>query len=116
MKKEKWREVKVTDLVIYADEFDGVHKAVVKEVDIKVSLRERPAIYGYPYGKTAESGTVRIQYDHNDLICSLEQLIEYRVATLAQLARLWSQWKKVQNMALGWRSEYLDQVRAYAGG
>ena len=89
MKRELWPKVKVGTWVIYADEDLGVHKAKVTEIDVKIYEPGEPSRWGYPYGKTKDTGTVRIRYDETELIHNLADLISYGPAKYAKLRKDW---------------------------
>lgn len=90
MNSEYWDEMRRGDWVIYADQYDGVHRAKIVEVDIKLREEGTPSVWGYPYGLTAETGTVRIQYDNTTKIENLENLLAFIPANLTALKKAWA--------------------------
>lgn len=108
MDRKHWAKVKPGDLVIYADEYEGVHKAKILETDIRLQEPGPPSVWSYPYGKTAETGTVKIQYDSTEVILNLAQLAVYKVATLATLERSWVAWKAQEKSAGVLRQRFLE--------
>jgi len=121
LKKTLWKAVKTGDLVVYADQYDGVFRAKIVEVDIRVSAREEAGGFGYPYGKTAESGTVKIEWE--TLVAghrvkqtgfeNLENLIVYSVGRLVQLKRKWNLWQTAKSQAEGLEADFLVKVEEY---
>jgi len=89
LKKELWARVQAGDWLIYADEYDGVHKVKVAEVDITQYEPGPPAREAQPWGLTAETGTVKIQYDAVERIENLADLIPWNLSRFQALERAW---------------------------
>lgn len=115
MKRELWPKIRVGSFVIYADEHDGVHRAKVVEVDVKIYEPGKPTRWGYPYGLTKDTGTVRIQYDEAKLIHNLADLIAYSPWKLGRLRRAWNKWQAEKAQAEGLRETFLAKVTEYKG-
>ena len=115
MKRELWPRVKVGSFVIYADEYDGVHRAKVVETDIKIYEPGTPTRWGYPYGKTSETGTVRIQYDERRLIHNLAELVPYSPWKLGRLRKAWNTYQSAKATAESYREAFLTRVAEYRG-
>ena len=90
MNSEYWDGMRRGDWVIYADQYEGVHRAKIVEVDIKLYDPGLPTKYGYPYGLTAETGTVKIQYNTTTKIENLENLLAFIPANLTALKKAWN--------------------------
>jgi hypothetical protein len=93
MKSAEWKYVKVGNYVIYADEDDGVHKAQVIETDIKETVEKPYLHFDYPYGKTAETGVVKIKYNENELVANLADLVKFNPTYFRQLEKAWREWQ-----------------------
>lgn len=121
MKRELWKAVKTGDLVVYADQFDGVFRAKIVETDIRISAREEAGGFGYPYGKTAVSGTVKIEWE--TLVTgrrvkqtgfeNLANLIVYSIGRLSQLKRKWNLWQAAKSSADALEADFLVKVEEY---
>lgn len=113
MKRELWAKVKVGSHVIYADEYEGVFKAKVTEIDIRVYEPGTPSRWGYPYGKTEAEGAVRIQYESQTKIENLADLVTYGATKYAVLRRDWSQWQSRKLAAEPYRTTFLERILEY---
>ena len=121
LKRELWKAVKSGDLVVYADQFDGVFRAKIVETDIRVSARAEAGGFGYPYGKTAETGTVKIEWEtvvaghrvKQSGIENLANLIVYSAGRLGQLKRKWNSWQAAKSQAEALSAEFLVKVEEY---
>lgn len=113
MKHELWPKIRVGSHVIYADEYLGVYRAKVVEVDIEIYEPGEPSRRANPYGLTRETGVVRIQYDTTELIENLENLIAYGPSKLARLRRDWNLWQAKKANAEGLRETFLARIQEY---
>lgn len=113
MKRELWKKVKVGSWVIYADQYLGVFKAKVTEIDLMIYTPGEPSRRGYPYGKTADKGVVKIRYDETETIENLTDLIVYGPSKYAVLRRDWTQWQNRKAAAEGFRDTFLERCREY---
>ena len=113
MKRELWPKIKVGSWVIYADEYAGVFKAKVIETDIRVYEPGTPSRWGYPYGMTEKTGTVKIRYDTQELIENLANLVKYGPAKFEKLRRAWQEWQTVKRDAEAYREAFLDLAQQY---
>ena len=77
MKSELWSKVKRGDYLIYADEYDGVQKAKVTEIDISIEIFEPEYKKEQPWGLTAETGYVRIKVGEIEIVQNLASLIRF---------------------------------------
>jgi len=110
MKKEDWSKVKVNDWLIYSDEYEGVHKARVMEVDIRLYEPGPPSVMSYPYGLTKDTGTVKIQYDTHEEILNLAQLIKYRQSTLLRLQNAWRKYQEALATMESYKGDYTSLI------
>jgi len=115
LKSELWASVKRGDFVIYADEYEGVFRAKIVELDIALKTVGKVTEITYPYGKTAETGTVRIQYDSKQLITNLRDLIEHSPARLWSLQQAWEKWQTEKSEADELRAEFLKLASELKG-
>jgi len=104
MKAADWGKVKPGDWLIYASEYEGIFKAKVLEVDIRLYEPGEPSVWSYPYGLTKDTGTIKIQYDEAEAIVNLADMIRY---TQDNLQRLEMAWKKYQ--------AYVEATETYRG-
>lgn len=121
LKRELWKAVKTGDLVVYADQYDGVFRAKIVAVDIRVSARAEAGGFGYPYGKTAVSGTVKIEWEtvvagrrvKQTGFENLVNLIVYSIGRLSQLKRKWNSWQAAKSSASSLEADFLVKVGEY---
>lgn len=113
MKRELWRTVKRGTWLIYADEYEGVYRCMVTEVDIRIYEPGTPSRWGNPYGLTAQTGTVKIRYDEGEKIENLANLVAYSSGKLMVLRRDWNRWQKVKASAEAYRETYLARIQGY---
>ena len=113
MKSELWEKVKVGSWVIYADQDAGVWKAKVVEVDIRIYEPGEPSRWGYPYGKTAETGTVKIRYNETEIYENLENLVTYGPVKLAKLKKDWNRWRAGKAEADVYKETFLARIQEY---
>ena len=99
------------DWVIYADQYDGVHRAKIVEVDIKIYDPGLPTKWGYPYGLTAETGTVKIRYDTTEKIENLENLLAFIPANLTILKKAWATMVAAKEQAQAITEAFYTRVR-----
>lgn len=103
MKFENWKRVKVHQWLILAREDVGAVKCEVIEVDVKIAEPLPTFHYDYPYGKTAEKGTIKIRYVKNKVILeeveNLADLIAYVPAILRELEEAYSKWQTYKDLA-----------------
>jgi hypothetical protein len=107
MRGSEWRDVKTGDLVIYADVHEGVFRAKVVTVDIAVFEPGSKTIRAHPWGLTADSGAVEIEYEKEtagNLVKqrkfeNLGNLVKYTVYRLRDLRRKWSSYSKAKTAA-----------------
>ena len=113
MKRELWPKVKPGSWVIYADEDAGVHKARVTEVDIKIYEEGAPSRWGYPYGLTKDTGTVKIRYDETELIHNLADLITYGPTKYAKLRKDWQKLMASKATTEAYRETFQARITEY---
>jgi len=113
METELWSKVKAGDWVIYADEYEGVHKAKVTETDIKVLEEGPPAAYTYPWGLTKDAGTVRIQWNSHLEIMNLADLITYSPSKLMALEKAFKKLQAARDQVEDERETFLGLVQEY---
>ena len=113
MKAELWDKVKPGAWVIYADEYDGVHRAMVKEIDIRIYEEGEPSRWGHPYGLTKDTGTVKITYDSTEMIANLADLIKYSQVQLRALEKAWARWQSYKISAETRREAFLAMLTEY---
>ena len=111
MKSEYWDGMRRGDWVIYANEYDGVHRAKIIEVDIRLYDPGLPSKWGYPYGLTAETGTVKIRYDTTEKIENLENLLAYIPGNISKLKKAWNQMQAAKAKATSITEAFLMKVR-----
>ena len=113
MKRELWDKVRAGAWVIYADEYDGVHRAMVKEIDIKMYEEGEPSRWGHPYGLTKDTGTVKIVYDKTETIENLADLIRYSQSRLRALEKAWTKLQTYKASAESVRETFLGLLREF---
>ena len=113
MKRELWAKVKVGTLVIYADEYEGVFRGKVTEIDIRIYEEGPPSRWARPYGLTKTTGTVRIQYNSLSKIENLADLVTYGTRKYAVLRRDWSQWQRQKAAAEALQATFRARVTEY---
>lgn len=113
MKRELWAQVKTGDFVIYADEYEGVFRAKITQVDIRLYEPGSPSRWANPYGLTRETGTVEILYEDQTKIENLANLIRYSSARLARLRRDWNAWQARLATSNAYRDTYLGRIQTY---
>ena len=111
MKSEYWDGMRRGDWVIYADEYEGVHRAKITEIDIKIYDPGLPSKWGYPYGRTAETGTVKIRYDTTTKIENLENLLAFIPANLTALQKAWATMVAAKAKAETYTEAFLTRVQ-----
>jgi len=119
VKRADWGRVKRGDRLIYADEYEGVFQAKVLEVDIRLYEPGEPSRYGYPYGKTEITGSVRIEIEKagvkTELIENLANLIPYGPEKLRALQTLYETLAKYRAAVDASKEEFNAQVLAWKG-
>jgi len=114
MKSEDWKRVKVHQWLIYPTEIYGVLKCEVIEVDVKIAEPLPTFHYDYPYGKTAETGTVKIKYTLNDVVHeeieNLANLVAYSETAYRELLRAYNEWQAYLNTANSYKETYLTMI------
>lgn len=113
MKREEWGRVKLRDVLIYADPYEGVFKATVLQVDIRFYEAGGEPFYLYPYGKTAEKGTVEIKVDSRQLIVNLRDLIPWSQERFLKLQKVYAEVTKFTAKTEGYRAEFRALVGEY---
>lgn len=113
MKRELWPKVRVGSFVIYADEYEGVFRAKVTEVDVRIYSERAAERWSYPYGLTEETGVVRILYDGQEKVENLKDLIPYSPWRLGRLRRDWSEYQSAKATSDAYRSTYLARITEY---
>jgi len=109
LKSADWKYVKVGDYLIYADEDEGVKKAQVIEIDIKVEAFEPTWHYDYPYGLTTETGVVKIKYDETELVANLADLIKFNNADFRRLEQAWREWQDEKDEAEDLKDDFITE-------
>jgi len=114
LKSEDWKRVKVHQWLIYPTETIGVVKCEVIQVDVKIAEPLPTFHYDYPYGKTAESGTVKIKYTINDVVHeeieNLANLVAYSETAYRELLRAYNEWQAYLATANSYKETYLTLV------
>ena len=113
MKRELWKNVKVGSLIIYADEYEGVFRGKVTEIDIRIMEEGPPSRWGHPYGLTKTTGTVRILYNKSSKIENLANLVAYGTRKYAVLRRDWSQWRRQKAASDALQATFRARVTEY---
>ena len=115
MKAEDWKLVKRHDVLIYATDLIGVVKCEVTEIDIKVEERRPTLHWGYPYGKTADTGALKIKYELNGVaqehVENLENLIRFNQAIYAELIRAYQQWQTYHEAAQTYKEAFTTLIQ-----
>jgi hypothetical protein len=110
MKSKDWKNVKVHQWLIYPSEDYGVLKCEVIEVDVKIAEPLPTYHYDYPYGLTAEKGTVKIRYTLNDVIQeeveNLANLVAYSETAFRELLRAYNEWQAYLNTANSYKEVF----------
>ena len=110
MKFEDWKNVKVHQLLILANEEVGAVKCEVIEIDVKIVETLPTYHYEFPYGKTVLQGIVKIRYSKNGVIqeevANLADLVAYLPATLKELSDAYSEWQKYDVLANTYKEEF----------
>jgi len=119
LKRYLWKGVRVGDFLVYGDECDGVWRVRVSVVDIKL-VETSTGLGGssqvsYPYGLTAETGTVRVVFDGHDEIMNLADLIVFDGLTFIELQKAWTEYVKLKAEADRADEEFLTLVRKLRG-
>lgn len=109
MKSELWSKVKAGDYLIYADEYAGVFKAKVTEVDITIETFEPEYKKEQPYGLTAETGIVRIRYDETELTENLANLIRFNLTWYTTLKKMWNVYQKHKETMETWLDTFVSK-------
>jgi len=114
MKSKFWKDVKVHQQLIYPTEEYGVLKVEVIEVNVKIAVDLPTFHYDYPYGMTAEKGTVRIRFSLNGVVHedveSLENLVAYSEKAFRELTKAYNLWQAYLNTANSYKETYLSLV------
>ena len=113
MKRALWRQVKVGSWVIFADPDEGPYRAKVIETDIKIYTPGEPSVWGYPYGLTRETGTVRILYNSTEAVNNLAELLKYNPSRLGRLRREYNTWQSHKATADAKKETYLSRIQEY---
>jgi len=115
MKSEDWKRVKVHQWFIYPTEIYGVLKCEVIEVDVKIAEPLPTFHYDYPYGKTAETGTVKIKYTLNDVVHeeieNLANLVAYSETAFRELLKAYNLWQAYLNTANSYKQDFLTLIQ-----
>ena len=111
MKSELWSKVKRGDYLIYADETDGVQKVKVVEIDITIEVFEPEYRKEQPYGLTAETGYVKIQYTvltvTYEIIENLASLIKFNLTYYRRLKARYDTWRSAQATAETYKEDFI---------
>jgi len=113
LKPENWKYVKIGNWFIYATTEIGVKKAKVIETDIKIEYFEPKYKVGYPYGLTAETGVVRIQYDDVKAIANLADLIKFTPARYTRLVKAWNEWQKYKQWSEAYKETFQSLINEF---
>jgi len=115
MKSADWKRVKVHQWLIYPGEVVGVVKCEVIEVDVKIAEPLPTFHYDYPYGKTAETGTVKIRYTLNDVpqevIENLANLVAYSETAFRELQSAYEKWQQYLGYAENLKENFLTLIQ-----
>lgn len=110
MKSEDWKRVKRGQLLILARTDIGVVKVTVIELDVAVEVTAPTYRREYPWGKTVQSGTVKIRYNNTQIIENLRNLIKYDVAVFAQLKKAYRDWQSYKILANYYREAFTTLI------
>lgn len=113
MKRALWPQIKVGSFVVYADRYRGVYKAKVTEIDVKVYEPGEPSRWGYPYGKTTETGACKISYNETEILENLENLVAYTPFKLGKLRRAWTKYQDSKATTDLYEEQYLTLIQEY---
>jgi len=111
MDQQYWDGMRRGDWVIYADQYEGVHRVKIVEIDIKIREETDVTKWAYPYGLTAETGTVKIRYGDEDIIENLANLLAYTPGVINALKKAWNTWKRAEASATAYLEDFLSKVR-----
>jgi len=110
LKSKDWKYVKLHQWIIYASEYYGVLKAEVIEIDIKIAVDLPTFHYDYPYGLTAEKGTVKIRYVLDDvtheIIENLAHAVKYSEKSYRELLAAYNMWQTYLSTANSYKEEF----------
>lgn len=111
MKRELWKRVKVGDQVLYASEYQEPTVARISVVDIRITVLEPELHYDYPYGRTEDTGTVKISYDEVEAVENLKNLMKYSSWDRTKLLSAYNKWRLALAGANALKEDYLERVR-----
>lgn len=110
MKSEDWKRVKRGQTLILARTDIGVVKATVIELDVAVEVTAPTYRKEFPWGKTKDTGTVKLKYNNTVIIENLQNLIKYDPAVFAKLKTAYGKWKSYQNVAAYYREAFTTLI------
>ena len=113
MDRKLWEKVKPGDWLIYANEFEGVFKAKVTVVDIRIYTPGDPSVWGYPYGLTKDTGTLTMEYAGKERIENLANLIVWSSVKFLALGKAWQRWQTQKATAKGLRDLFVEMIQEY---
>jgi len=117
VKRADWGRVKRGNRLIYADEYEGVFQAKVLEVDIRLYEPGEPSRYGYPYGKTEETGSVKIEFEvdrvKQERIENLANLIPYGPEKLRILEEDFNNLTEARATVTAYQQVFVGRVREW---
>lgn len=115
VESELWNQVKVGDWLIYADRYEGPYKVLIVEIDIKMYEEGPPARWEYPYGLTAETGTVKIKRDDTETYENLANLIKFSNAYWIALLKAWEKYRAKKVLSDEYLETFLGLVTEFKG-
>ena len=117
MKSELWSKVKRGDYLIYADEYDGVQKVKVTEIDISIEVFEPEYKKVQPYGLTADKGYVKISWKVDEvehvIAENLANLIRFNLSWFGHLKAAYNKWQEYRATADVFKEVFTDDRAKY---
>lgn len=110
MRSQDWKDVREGQTLILTDQYLGVLKVTVIEVDVAVEVTEPTYRKEYPWGKTATTGTIKIRYDSTETVANLADLIKYKTQTYNMLKRAHDRYLTYQTSADAYLETFNTEV------
>jgi hypothetical protein len=110
MDSKLWPQVKIGDYLIFADQWEGVFKILVKDVDIRIYDADVPGNWSYPYGLTKDTGTVKVRMDSEERVMNLADLFKWSPSNYDSLLRAWEAYQTAQVEVDKQKTAYLSLV------
>lgn len=117
MDSELWSRVKVGDYFLFANQYEGVFKARVIEVDLRIYEESAgpgfPSRWTNPYGLTATTGVVKVRMNSEDRILNLGELIPYKNWMESRLESAWTEYQAKYADMEAYRDIYTALITKY---